>query len=152
MSTIKEGYIINSLDPIDLKGIDIISKQMKYSVCKILRAGILGTGFFCKLPYKSKLLPFLVTNNHVIDYKYLQDNKNIKISLNNEKKEEEVKKTITIDKSRIIITNKDLDYTLIEINQNKDNIDISKCLELEKNVINTDEQYLYEHMQKNQLI
>ena len=46
MSTIKEGYIINSLEPIELKGIETISNQMKYSVCRILRAGNYGTGFF----------------------------------------------------------------------------------------------------------
>lgn len=144
MSTIKEGYIINSLDPIDLDGIDTISKQMKYSVCLILRPGNYGTGFFCKLRYNSNLLP-LLTNNHIIDYEYLNHNKNIKISLNNN----EEKKTIEIDKTRIIITNKDLDYTLIEIKPNKDNIDITKCLELDENAINTEEQYLEMYIKKS---
>ena len=138
MSTIKEGYIRKSLDPINLMGIDKITKQMKYSVCRILRPGKYGTGFFCKLPYKSKLLPFLVTNNHILDYDYLQNNNNIKISLNNN----DEKKTIIIDDTRIIMTNENLDYTLIEIKPNKDQIDMSQCLELEKNFIDEDEQYL----------
>ena len=60
MSTIKEGYIKNSLEPITLDGLDTIADQMKHSVCRILRTGNFGTGFFCKLPYKSTLLPFLL--------------------------------------------------------------------------------------------
>ena len=149
MSTIKEGYIINSLEPIELKGIETISNQMKYSVCRILRAGNCGTGFFCELPYKSKLLPFLITNNHILDYEYIKNNKKIKISLINNKEQ----KTIKINKNRIIITNKDLDYTLIEIKPDEDDIDINKCLKLEKNICNIDEQYLYEmYSKKNQLM
>ena len=122
---------------------------MKYSVCRILRAGNCGTGFFCELPYKSKLLPFLITNNHILDYEYIKNNKKIKISLINNKEQ----KTIKINKNRIIITNKDLDYTLIEIKPDEDDIDINKCLKLEKNICNIDEQYLYEmYSKKNQLM
>ena len=139
MSTIKEGYIKNSLEPITLDGLDTIADQMKHSVCRILRTGNFGTGFFCKLPYKSTLLPFLLTNNHVLDYDYLKNNNNIKISLNNKKE----LKNIKIDEKRIVITNQDLDFTLIEIKPNQDNIDISKCLELEEN-INVDKQFLCE--------
>ena len=74
----------------------------------------------------------------------MKNNKNIKISLNNNKEQ----KTIKIDENRIIITNTDLDYTLIEIKPDKDSININKCLKLEKNISNIDEQYLSEMYSK----
>ena len=40
---------------------------MKNCICKILtNDGKKGTGFFCKIPYLNKLLPVLVTNNHIL--------------------------------------------------------------------------------------
>ena len=79
----------------------------------------------------------------------MKNNKNIKISLNNNKEQ----KTIKIDENRIIKTKTDLDYTLIEIKPDEDDIDINKCLKLEKNICNIDEQYLYEmYSKKNQLM
>ena len=139
MSTIKEGYIIDSIIPISLEGINTIYNQMKFSVCRILKVGDYGTGFFCKLPYKSKLLPFLITNNHVIDNKYIENQKKIKISLKNGKELINIK----IDETRIIISNSDLDFTLIEIKPNKDNINNINFLELDEN-INISEQFLNE--------
>ena len=46
-----------------------------------------GTGFFTKIPYKYKLLPALITNNHIINQKDIINNNIISIYLNNDKKE-----------------------------------------------------------------
>ena len=46
MSTLQEGYILNSLKPISLEGINIIYNQMKYSVFRILRLGHMEQDFF----------------------------------------------------------------------------------------------------------
>ena len=71
---VKEKSIINSPEPISLKGIEKIIEQMKNnSICRINDK---GTGFFVKIPYKSKLLPVLITNNHVINFEDIINKKN----------------------------------------------------------------------------
>ena len=62
----KEKYISSSPEPVTLKGTKKILYQMNNSVCRIYNKGN-GTGFFTKIPYKSKLLQVLITNNHVIN-------------------------------------------------------------------------------------
>ena len=143
-STILEDYINKSVLPISLEGINKILFQMKFSVCKIHKIGSNGTGFFCNLPYKSKILPFLITNNHVLDNEDLKINKYIKFSINNEFK------NIKIDEKRIVLTNKELDFTLIEIRKDEDNIDINNFLDLNEN-INIEEQYLNEIYSKKSI-
>ena len=129
-STILEEYIKNSVKPISLEGMCKITEQMKYSICKIYKIGSTGTGFLCNLPYKSIKIPFLITNNHILNEKEIENNKKIAISFNNEK----IFMDILIDESRITLTNKDLDFTLIEI-KNKDNISLNNILELDKNIM-----------------
>ena len=69
-----------------------------------------GTGFFLKIHDKD--IPFkkcLITNNHVLNEERIRKGKKIKIEyLNKEKK-------IRIEDNRRVITNKELDYTCIEI-------------------------------------
>ena len=55
-----------------------ILEQMKNKICNIkLTDGSVGTGFFCKIPFptKDKLLPVLVTNNHLINEKIFENEK-----------------------------------------------------------------------------
>ena len=68
---IKEKYIIKSPEPVSLEKSEVIIDQMKKCVCRIYYNNNMGTGFFIKIPYKSKLLPILMTNNHIIDLKKL---------------------------------------------------------------------------------
>ena len=86
--------------------------NMENAMCKIEckkyseggKPGI-GTGFFCKLnnfPIKYALF----TNNHVFDEDNINIDKKINIGFN---------KTIKIDKERRVFTNKELDYTCIEL-------------------------------------
>ena len=104
----KEKYIIKSLEPISLKQTEEILDQMNNSICRINDK---GTGFFVKIPYKSKLLPVLITNNHIITIDDIQGNRNISLRLNNDKKI----KTIKLDENRIMYTNEKLDITIVEI-------------------------------------
>ena len=93
---------------------------MKYCICKIYKDPIKGSGFFCKIPIKNKtsFLPVLITNNHVLNLDDINVGKTIKITINNDKVIREIK----VDESRKKITNKDLDYTILEIKPNEDNI------------------------------
>ena len=65
MNNRKEKYATSSPESVSLKQTEKIIEQMKSnSICKINNKGI---GFFTRIPYKSKLLPVLITNNHIID-------------------------------------------------------------------------------------
>ena len=55
--------------------------KLKHKVkcfCKII-GNLYGTGFFCKITYEDKLIPVLITNYHVIDDNYIQENDELKI-------------------------------------------------------------------------
>ena len=125
----KEKYITTSPEPVTLGATEKIINQMNNSVCRIDNYGV-GTGFFTKIPYKSKLLPVLITNNHVIGKDDLMNNKIINIYINKNK----ISKKITLDNSRLKFTNEKLDITIIEIKEN-DKLN-NKYLELDDEIIN----------------
>ena len=126
---IKEKYSNVNPEPISLKQTEKIIVQIKSnSICRI---NYKGTGFFVKIPYKSKLLPVLITSNQAINIDDIQNNRNISIHLNKDMKI----KTIKLDNNRLIYTNEKLDITIIEIKENIDNLNIN-YLELEDKIIN----------------
>ena len=105
---IKEKHINSSPEPISLKGTEKIVGQMKNnSICRINDKGI---GFFVKIPYKSKLLPVLITTNQVISTDDILGNKNISLYLNNDK----IIKTIKLDNKWLIYTNEKLDNFILK--------------------------------------
>ena len=128
---IKEKYISTSPSPLSLKATEKIIDQMNNCVCRIHNNGN-GTGFFTKIKFKSesKSLPVLVTNNHVIGVKDIENKKSITIYLNNDKKV----KVIEMDENRMRYTNEKLDITIIEIKENKDELN-NKYIELDDNII-----------------
>ena len=113
---------INSENIIISEQLKIIPFLLENCICSICKIGnynkIKATGFFCKIPYQSKLLPVLITCNHILNSEDIVKNNNIEISINNNND----KKKIIIDKNRIIYSNEKLDMTFIEIIPNKDNI------------------------------
>ena len=124
----KEKYI-TSPEPISLKQTEKILEQMKSkSICIIDNK---GTGFFTKIPYKSKLLPVLITSNQVINADYIENKTNVSSHTNNGEKI----KTIKLDNNRLIYTNEKLDITIIEIKEDEDKLN-NKYLELDDEIIN----------------
>ena len=113
----KEKLINTSPEPVTFEGTLTILNQMNKCVCKIYSEGE-GTGFFTKIPFKSKLLPVLITNNHVLGENQIKNNNIITLSLNYDK----IKKNIKINKDRKTYTNKELDITIIEIQENNDKL------------------------------
>ena len=84
---IPEKYIEKSPNPLTIEGTEIILFQMKNCICKILsNDGKKGTGFFCKISYLNKLLPILITNNHILDENSLSKDKKIELTLNDDKR------------------------------------------------------------------
>ena len=126
----KEKYINISPDPVSFNGTNNILNQMNNCVCRIYNNGN-GTGFFTKIPYKSKLLPVLITNNHIINENDIKNNKMITLYLNNDK----IEKSFKIDNERLRYTNEKLDITIIEIKENKDKLN-NKYIELDDSIIN----------------
>ena len=106
---------------------------MKNSVCKIHKSnGINCTGFFCKVNYLNdhNFLPVLITNNHVLTEEDIENEKNILISINNEK----FNRTIYIDDSRKKFTSSKFDITIIKIKIKEDDNDINNFLEIDETI------------------
>ena len=113
MSDIKQEKFINKyLIQVSLDNTKKIVSQMENCICKIYKKGGTATGFFCKIPFNNDFLPVLITNNHILDDKDLDNNNIIELSINGK-----TKIKITIDDSRKKYTNseKNIDITIIEI-------------------------------------
>ena len=119
------------LDPMNIKRTVKILEQMANCVCKITpKYGTEGTGFFCKV----NTMIFLITCYNLIDEKYLKENKELNISLNND--EEHIKIDLRIE--REIYPNKEYNTIFIEL---KEEDKIKNHLELDDNIFNEKEYY-----------
>ena len=102
----EDNIIVNAYK---IKG--IMFSEIEKCICKIIRKTKTGTGFFCEVPEKN--LKLLITNNHVIDELYLE--KGNKISYMISENENEIYNEIDLEKERYKLTNKEFDFTIIEI-------------------------------------
>jgi len=134
----KEKKIEKYPRPISIKGTKEILNQMENCICKIYKNdGEKGTGFFCKIVYKDYNIPVLMTNNHIIDEKYIKENNNIKLTLN----DDNINKTIILDNNRKTYTNKEYDITIIEIKCEKDKI--KNFMDLDEKIFHEDSEILF---------
>ena len=137
---IKESLIEHQPIPIDIEGTKLILSQMENCICTIYQNEKKGTGFFCKIPFpdKNNLLNVLITNNHILNEKDIENKKSINLIMYNEEKK--IKREIKIDESRKRFTyiNKEegIDITIIEIKPNIDNI--NKFLEIDDKALEID--------------
>ena len=137
----EEKKIKNSPDYVSISGTQTILSQMKNSICKIKINNTNGTGFFCKIPYENKEMNVLMTNYHILDEKYYNQNGSLNLFINDE---EEVK-IINLKTKRITYFNKLYDLTLIELKEN-DGISINKYLELDNNLFKKEIKAYYENI------
>ena len=134
----KEIKIKSSPEPVSISGTKIILNQMINCICKIKIKEANGTGFFCKIDDgKNKTLHFLITNYHVIDKKYYEENNKIYLLLN----DETIIKEINLKINRKTYFNEFYDISLIEI---KNDDEIKDFLELDDNLFIEKEHVLYE--------
>ena len=124
------------VEPINISSSKKILEQMTNCICKIEvnneRIGTerIGTGFICK--FNSMI--FLMTCYSIIDDKYLKENKELNLSLN----DENIKIDLRIQ--REIHFNKEYDTTFIELKkENK----IKNYLELDDNLFQDNENIYY---------
>ena len=67
----KKDVFFSSAYSVSIEGIKKILFQLDNCICQIsLKNGRKGTGFFCTIIFQNKLLPVLITNNHILGEKY----------------------------------------------------------------------------------
>ena len=133
-----EIYLNEHPTPAFINQTEIILSQMKNNICQVCKNNAKGTGFFCKIPLDNKkFLPVFITNYHVIDEKFLKEEKNILLLINNGKKINTVSISLT---NKFYYINKRDDITIVEIKQNTDNINY--FLELDENILNDPKGYV----------
>ena len=119
---IRPGMIL----PMDSEKLLYILNEQKKNCCKI-KSECKGTGFFLKLILENlKILPVLMTCNHVLDEEAIKIGNSINYTLDNDKKEY----TIKIDNSRLVYTNPLMDFTIIQLYKNEF-IDIESFLTID---------------------
>ena len=114
-----------------------LSDLEKY-ICKI-NSDVIGTGFFCKIEYNNKKIPVLMTNYHVINDKFLEDNKYLKVYIKNDYH------IININKDSKIYSSIADEYDIMIIKINKDNKDIKNYLEIDSNIYKEDSLLTYQN-------
>jgi len=131
---IEEGYIKGASEPIPLEE----TNYKKYKNCICVVNGIkTGTGFFTKILYKDNLIPVLITNNHIINDKFLEKEKIIKIYIN--------KKAILINinkDSKIYSSiSGEFDITIIRVDED----DINEFLVIDENIFKDKSELTYKN-------
>ena len=133
---------LGGLPPLTTTQNKMILSQLEKTVCKIHKSdGTKASGFLCRIPFpdKNRLLPVLITNNHILNKDDIQLNKSIKITLG----DNEIEKFIKLDKSRIVYTSSDvnIDVTIIEIKPKTDSF--KDFLEIDENIFATNYEDFY---------
>ena len=137
---IDEGEIKGAIDPINMNQTEIILNQMKKSVCKILGPKY-GTGFFCQLEINKNKIPVLITNYHVINDTFIENNNKLKVQLGNDK----IPKIINLNKNKKIYssTNSEYDVMIIRLDKGVEIEDI-QFLEIDDSLLKHDSEFAYE--------
>ena len=143
---INEGIIPGAINSLQIKDIDTILNQMKKSICiiyPIIEGRKVGTGFFCNIPLRDKMIPCLLTNYHILDEKYIKEYKKVIISMNDKTINEEISIN---EKDILYISGKnEYDLTIIKLDRKENYINY---LELDDNLFMDNSQLGY----KNQSI
>ena len=112
-SIIKEGFCGDFDESLlEQSKKDIAEKQKKQCICQILGDKV-GTGFFCIVPYNREYIKVLITNYHVIDDNFLNNQKYIGILIN----DKNIPKRIIIDNDRKIYSSEEYDITIIKLKE-----------------------------------
>ena len=137
---IEEGEIKGAIDPASLLQTKTILTQMEKSVCKIT-SDKCGTGFFCKIELNKVKIPVLITNNHIINDKMIENERDVKIKLGNEP----IPTVIKLNKRRRIYSsnNEKLDIMILEIFEKDDLKDIN-YLEIDDYLLTKNSELSYE--------
>ena len=134
---IEEGLIKGEIDSIPIEKIEKILEQMKKCICKIITGKKNGTGFFCKIFYRNKLTPVLMTNYHLIDDHYIEHEEQINIYLNGHLK------IIKINKESRLYSSKENKFDLMIIKLKED--EVNNYLEIDEDIFIDNSEKFYEN-------
>jgi len=132
----EEKKLNNSIDFVSIKGTKKVLNHMMNCICKIKMKGEVGTGFFCKIPFKNETIKVLMTNYHVLGDKELNKSKNLNLLINDDKDI----LIIDLNIKRNKYFNEDYDITIIEL---KDEDKIKYYLELDDNLFQDNSEIIY---------
>ena len=101
------------INPINIENTKKILNQMSYCICKIKNNGVIGNGFFCKIPYKNNTkINVLITSYQIINENYFYNNNKITLFMNDYNEQ----KIINYNLNRNTYYNKLYNTTIIEVN------------------------------------
>ena len=123
----KENNLKGSIEPVNIEGTKKILDQLMNSVCIIKVKGRLGTGFFCKIPFRKQTIKVFMTNYNILNEEDYKENKKLNLSLYDEKKNV----IIDLEIKRETYFNKNDNITIIEL---KEEDNIKNYLELDDNL------------------
>ena len=158
-----EADIYNKEGPVNKNEIIELFK-METSMCKIyfestennqLKIGK-GTGFFCEIDDENIPIKYgLFTNNHILNESRIEVGSFINTKIFDKKNNEYINKEFKITKERKTITNKELDYTCIELFEKdgiKDFFKIDKdALNVDKNLLKENEIFILQFLEENEI-
>jgi len=129
---------MNCIKPVNIEGTKKILEQMSNCICKVKNNQIIGTGFFCKIPYKNNTkITVLITSYQIINESYFNQNTSINLLLDDYNQ----LKVIKIDPARNIYFNKEYNTTIIEL---KVCDNINNYLELDDNLFGNNIKSIFE--------
>ena len=105
-------------------------------ICKI-DGNKAGTGFFCKIKRGEELIPVLITNYHVIDDNFLNQNKYVIVYINDKSYKIDLNSESKIYSSPI----NQYDMMVIRIKEGL----VNDYLEIDKNIFNDNSEINYEN-------
>ena len=128
--SIKNEEKVKAGENLTTKNSMFLAQQAEKAVCKINFDNGHGSGFFCSIKYGDENICCLFTNNHVITEDMIKNDEYIEIKLNNKNYK------ISMDLKRRIWTDKNIDYTCIEIIEKNNILSEINPFELDKNNYN----------------
>ena len=148
MSEQDEQKIVNYPECLNIQQMEKILKQMKNCVCQILLgAGTRGSGFFCNIPYENEILKVLITNYHVINEKYIQENDKISLEIYNQNNENNKNIILNIPKESVrkiyLSPDNENDLVMIEVKE-EDKLQDDNFLKLDDKLLIENSESIYE--------
>ena len=126
---IDEGLHQGAEKAIPLDKADYKYKSKENCICSI-NGNLLGTGFFCKIEFEGKLIPVLITNYHVVNDAFMNQNTKLTFYIKNDLH------SINIDKdSKIYSSIRDkYDMMIIRLKEGE----VNNYLEIDENIFKYD--------------
>ena len=129
---------VNYIKPVNIEGTKKILDQLSNCICKVKNNQLMGTGFFCKIPYNNTKINVLITSYQIINEFYFNQNNNLNLLMNDYNQ----LKIINIDPTRNTYFNKEYNTTIIEL---KDYDNINNYLELDDNLFGNNIKSIFEN-------